>query len=76
MEYEKQMVKVRLEYEDGSWKEISGPPAQKWIEKVDSAVILQAARGGTEDPWGFRELEEHWVKSDDEKPGREDRGPS
>ena len=53
---DKKLVRVTMEYEDGTAFYHDGEDAEEWDEKVNGAVTFQAVRSGNPDPWGFGPL--------------------
>lgn len=51
---DKTLVKVVLQWSDGSAQQLSGDAAQAWLEKVNGPMMLQQLRSGVQiapDPW-------------------------
>lgn len=41
------LVRVELEFADGSIQRLTGPPADAWLEDVNNIVALQHIRSGS-----------------------------
>ncbi len=47
---EKSLIRVEMEYDDGSIRYLDGPDAQRWIDAVTTLAFLHQVRTGVLDP--------------------------
>jgi hypothetical protein len=56
---ELKLTKVRLDFEDGSYQTMEGEAADRWLQKVNSLILMATIHGASD----MEEFEEHWVRT-------------
>lgn len=68
MSSEAPLVRVEMEYADGTIQRLTGPPAEAWLEDVNSVIALASIRYGSPPldkyPWEWTDKKTEQTRAD------------